>query len=168
MLVILRKWFYLRLHHSHSLKLFKRNYYNGLLEKSVLDCMCALSLWTNLTFAPLYLLTFSVKLVNLQYSFISIGASLWLIFGHCSIGVVSLPEPFPPPRLTFSWKCLYLGFTLTEVCNLQSTSRRSRAVNLLVMSGLTLDHSFKVKPWRWNIKVPVFHSWLVLEVSMFI
>ena len=48
-----------------------------------------------------------------------------------------------------------------EVSNVQSTFWKSYAENLLVMSDLNLDLSFKVKLWWVNIKVPL--SFLVLE-----
>ena len=62
-------------------------------------------------------------------------------------------------------KVLITHFLLVlEVCNVQSTCRKSFIANHLV-SNLTLDHSFKVKLWRVNIKVPLSHLLLVLEVS---
>ena len=49
-----------------------------------------------------------------------------------------------------------------EVSNVQSTFRKSYATNLLVMSNLTLDLSFKVK-LRWvNIELPKSCLLLVL------
>ena len=52
-----------------------------------------------------------------------------------------------------------------EVSNVQSTFRKPYAANLLVMSNLTLDPSFKVKLGRVSIKVPISRLLLVLEVS---
>ena len=43
--------------------------------------------------------------------------------------------------------------------------KKPYAVNLLVMSDLTLAPSFKVKLGRVSIKVPIPRLWLVLEVS---
>ena len=51
-----------------------------------------------------------------------------------------------------------------EVCNVQSTFRKTYAANLLVVSDLTLDCSFKVKQ-RWaRIKVLITCLLLFLEV----
>ena len=52
-----------------------------------------------------------------------------------------------------------------EVCNVQSTFRKPYALNLLVMSDMTLDCSFKVKLGRVRIKVLITRLLLVLEVS---
>ena len=52
-----------------------------------------------------------------------------------------------------------------EVSNVQMTFRKPYAANLLVMSNLTLDLSFKVKLGWVNIKVPISHLLLVLVGS---
>ena len=56
--------------------------------------------------------------------------------------------------------CLLL---VLEVCNVQSTFSKPYAANLLAMSDLTLDRSFKVKLGLVMIKVPITRL-LVLEV----
>ena len=48
-----------------------------------------------------------------------------------------------------------LSSLVLEVCNVQSTFRKSFAANLLVVSDLTLNHFFKVKLWSLNIEVHV-------------
>ena len=47
---------------------------------------------------------------------------------------------------------------------MKPTYRKSRAVNLLMWSDLTLDPSFKVKRGYPNLKVLITHLLLVLEV----
>ena len=79
--------------------------------------------------------------------------------------VVSLLEPLPSPAITFLAKVSLSHLLLVpEVCNVQLTFRKPYAVNLLVMSNLTLDRSFKVKLGRVSIKVPLSCLLLVLEV----
>ena len=51
-----------------------------------------------------------------------------------------------------------------EVSNVQSTFRKSHAVNLLVMSDLTLDPSFNIKLGWVSIIVLISRLLLVLEV----
>ena len=79
--------------------------------------------------------------------------------------VVLLLEPLPSPAFTIltkvSLSCLLF---FLEICNAQSTLRKSYAANLLVVSDLTLDCSFKVKLWWLSIKVPISCLLLVLEV----
>ena len=76
--------------------------------------------------------------------------------------VVLLLEPLPSPVFAFLTKVsLSHLFLVLEVYNVQLTFRKSHAANLLVISDLTLDLSFKVK-LRWvNIKVPISRLLLV-------
>ena len=81
--------------------------------------------------------------------------------------VVSLLEPLLSPTFSFLTKVSLSHLLLVlEVCNVQSTFyfRKSYAANLLAMSDLTLDLSFKVKLGWVNIKVPVSCLFLVLDV----
>ena len=69
--------------------------------------------------------------------------------------MVSLLEPSQSPEFAFLTKVSLSGLLLVpEVSNVQTTLRKPYAANLLVMSDLTLDRSFKVKLGRVNIKVP--------------
>ena len=58
---------------------------------------------------------------------------------------------------------IYRLLLVPEVCNVQSTFRKTYAVIHLVVSDLTLDRSFKVKIGWVRIKVPITHLSLVLE-----
>ena len=103
---------------------------------------------------------------NLQDSFITLGESLWEILAAVLWLVVSLLEPLPSPACAFLTKVSLSHLLLVlEVCNVQLTFRKPYAVNLLVMSDLTLDHFFKVKLGWVSIKVPISHLLLVLEIS---
>ena len=63
------------------------------------------------------------------------------------------------------YKSAYISLIIgSRVSNVQLTFRKPYAANLLVMSDLTLDPSFKVKLWRVSIKVPLSCLLLVLEV----
>ena len=101
---------------------------------------------------------------NSHDSFISFGDSL-SNFGHCALigclafGAVAITRIH---IRTQSLSCLLL---VLEVCNVQTTFRKSYAANILVMSDLTVDHSFKVKLGWVNIKVLLSHLLSVLEVS---
>ena len=54
---------------------------------------------------------------------------------------------------------------ILEVSNVQLTFRKPYAGNLLGMSNLTLDPSFKVKLGLVSLKVPISRLLLVLEIS---
>ena len=102
---------------------------------------------------------------NLQDSFITLGDSLWEILAAVLWLVVSLLEPLPSPTCAFLTKVSLSHLLLVlEVCNVQLAFRKPYAVNLLAMSNLTLDRSFKVKLGWVRVKVPITRLLLVLEV----
>ena len=79
----------------------------------------------------------------------------------CTLRCYSFCKEF----MFFTKVSLFRLLLVLEVCNVQLTFRKPCTANLLTMSNLTLDCSFKVKLGWVSIKVPKSHLLLVLEVS---
>ena len=117
-------------------------------EGVCVHCLCGLNLLFLLC-SKLYYIDFS----NFQDSFLSFGDNLWVILVTVLWLVGSLLKPLPSPAFAFLTKVSVSRLLLVlEVCNVQLTFSKPYAANVLAVSDLTLDRSFRVKLWRVRIK----------------